>query len=483
MKKFSEEEKRRRARREKIIEGGTDPYPSRSPAITHRSRELLDSWEESTRIEGSVAGRVMLYRSFGKIVFFHIQDYAGRIQIFASKEENAGDWSLIKSLDAGDIVWIKGHLFKTKTGETTLRTAEFRLLSKSLSPLPEKFHGLKDDELRQRRRYLDLIANEETRHVFQERSRTIWSIRSFLHERGYLEVETPLLQPLPGGAAAEPFVTHHNTLEIDLYLRIAPELYLKRLLVGGFPKIFEIGRNFRNEGISTRHNPEFTMLELYEAYGDLDTIMQLTEELIRRLYDEIKKPLKPFVRKSYGELMKEKAGIDIFQATEGDLDKLLLEKKPPEEYGYWDKVEVIFDRFVEESLTEPVFVTRFPQAISPFAKRNPENENEVERFELYIRSMEIANAFTELNDPVDQRERLEARVNDQPHVRIDEDFLLALETGMPPAGGLGIGIDRLLMLLLGKESIREVILFPVQRPVQKLVQRPVQRPASPSSPE
>jgi lysyl-tRNA synthetase class 2 len=432
----------------------------------------------------------------GKSAFLHLFDGEAKLQIYIRKDiipEN--DFHVFKSLDIGDIIGAEGKLFRTKTNELTVLVSHLTFLTKSLHPLPEKWHGLQDKELRYRQRYLDLIVNENTRKIFNLRSLIIQHIRMFFYERGYLEVETPMMHSIPGGASAKPFITKHNALSIDLYLRIAPELYLKRLLVGGMEKIFEVNRNFRNEGISQKHNPEFTMLEFYEhpeftmlefyeLYKDFNDYMKMTEDLIEMLNEKFLKDhiiqyegknismKPPFKRVKYMDLLCEKSGISLDDAwNEDKLKEFIRENIPEEEMPptYGKMLDLVFDHYVEPSLQEPTFVMYYPKAISPLSKRSRLDDRETERFELFIAGMEMANGFSELNDPVDQRNRFQAQVNDrergdQEAQLIDEDFLTALEYGMGPAAGEGMGIDRLIMLYSGTNSIKEVILFPLLRP-------------------
>jgi len=440
-------------------------------------------------VEVSVAGRVITLRPMGKALFAHLQDATGKLQIYLRQdivgEESFRDFEEL--VDPGDILGVKGRLFRTNTGELTVEVKEWVLLAKSLHPLPEKWHGLKDVEVRYRQRYLDLIANEHARRVFFLRSRLISEIRRFLDSKGFLEVETPILQPIASGANAKPFITYHNYLEQNLYLRIAPELYLKRLIVGGINRVYELGKNFRNEGVDTTHNPEFTMLEFYCAYWDYRDLMAFTEELFSYLLNQLVGGLKityqgreldftpPFKRYRYFELLEEKTGKDkdfFLRDVEG-LRKLAKEVGVPkaETLTHAKLIDKVFDLLVEDELWGPCFVIDFPKLLSPLAKTHREDQDLVERFELFVAGKEIANAYTELNDPVEQKERFleqlkEKEMGDEEAMSMDEDFIRALEYGMPPTAGEGIGIDRLVMLLADVDSIREVILFPALR--QKL---------------
>jgi lysyl-tRNA synthetase class 2 len=390
---------------------------------------------------------------------------------------------IFNKLDIGDIIGIEGNLFRTKTGELTVKVVKFEILTKSLLPLPEKFHGLKDKELRYRKRYLDLIVNEDVKKTFETRIKIIKEIRNFLDERGFLEVETPMLHPIPGGAKAKPFITHHNTLDMDLYLRIAPELYLKRLLVAGFEKVYEINRNFRNEGISIKHNPEFTMLELYAAYEDYTYVMQIMEDMVVYLADKILKTRvieyqgekidlnPPWKRISMKDAIKEYASIDIENISDEDIIKLLEQKEEVvirKGITRGELIALLFEEFVESKLIQPVFITDFPVEISPLSKKSRSNPAVTERFEPYIYGREIGNGFSELNDAIDQEQRFKKQIEMDTHGEvakvIDYDFIEALKYGMPPAGGLGVGIDRLVMLFTDSPSIRDVILFPLLRP-------------------
>jgi len=432
-----------------------------------------------------LAGRIVSLRSFGKVAFFTIQDSSGRIQVFAERDTLGQEaYSSFKKFDIGDIVGAAGRLFRTKTGELTVHADAVRLLTKSMRPLPEKYHGLKDVETRYRQRYVDLIVTPKAVEIFKARTLIIRELRAFLDEAGFMEVETPMMQAIPGGATAKPFVTHHNALDMSLYMRIAPELYLKRLLVGGFEKVYEVGRNFRNEGVSTRHNPEFTMCEFYWAFARYTDLMDLTERLFGRLAravtggDVVEYQGQPinlgpgWARLTFHESLEKIGGIDPLVYNDFDAAKALAEKSGEkvlkgEKLG---KVQAkLFDIFVEPKLIQPHFIYHYPTEISPLSRRNSEDATLTDRFELFITGREMGNAFSELNDPVDQRLRFEEQVrekeagDDEAH-RMDDDYVRALEYGMPPAAGEGIGIDRLVMLLTDQASIREVILFPLLRP-------------------
>lgn len=469
-----------------IIQSGVDPYPTYYE-VTHKAAEIKENFEnlEKKKTKIKVAGRLMLIRMHGKAGFAHIKDETGMIQIYVRLDFVGEDkFNLFKKVDIGDIIGVGGDVFMTHTGEITIKVEDFTLLAKSLLPLPEKWHGLQDIETRYRQRYLDLIMNDKVKEDFRIRSRIIQLIRKFLTDRGFLEVETPMMQPVYGGAYARPFITHHNALDIDLYLRIAPELYLKRLIVGGFEKVFELNRNFRNEGISTRHNPEFTMLELYQAYADYNVMMNLCEDLINFVIKNIKGTLKieyqgmklnfekPWQRVKYIESIKEFTGIDFIKIKDAEEAKKEAEKIGIEIEGNmskWEIAQEIFEEKVEENLIQPTFVIDYPKELSPLAKEKKDNPEFVERFEPYIAGREIGNAFSELNDPQEQfrrfQEQMEKRKkgNMEAHP-MDEDYVTALEYGMPPTGGMGIGIDRLVMLLIDTPSIRDTILFPLLRP-------------------
>ncbi|MGP0580045.1 lysine--tRNA ligase [Paenibacillus peoriae] len=480
----------RRAKLDELRSLGIDPF-GRKYIRTAEAGVLLSKYDSLTKeeleeknIEVSIAGRIMAKRVMGKASFAHIQDLSGRIQIYVRQDTVPEfKYKAFGILDLGDIVGVKGVLFKTKTGETTIKVLDIEVLSKSLYPLPEKYHGLKDVELRYRQRYVDLVMNPEVQKTFITRSRIIQSMRRYLDSLGYLEVETPTLHSIAGGAAAKPFVTHHNALDMQLYMRIAIELHLKRLIVGGMEKVYEIGRVYRNEGISTRHNPEFTMIELYEAYADYKDIMQLTENMVAHIAQEVlgtqhiqyqgqEVDLTPQWRRvSMVDAVKEVTGVDFsVQMSNEEAHRLAKEHKvsvePHMTFGHI--LNAFFEQFVEETLIQPTFITGHPVEISPLAKKNEQDPRFTDRFELFVVAREHANAFTELNDPIDQRQRFEAQLlerehgNDEAH-EMDDDFIRALEYGMPPTGGLGIGIDRLVMLLTDAPSIRDVLLFPHMR--------------------
>ncbi len=466
---------------------GINPYLHRyhRTHTTQKAVAVLEQQEKglTKEKEVSIAGRVMAIRSMGKISFLDIRDGSGKIQLHLHKDRLDEDsLKLLKDIDIGDIIGVSGKLFRTKSGEPTVRVENFTLLTKSLQPLPEKWHGLGDIDKRYRQRYLDLIANTETKGIFQIRSQVITAIRQFLNQRGFIEVETPILQPSAGGALAQPFTTHHHALGQDFYLRIALELHLKRLIVGGFDKVYELGRTFRNEGISTKHNPEFTMLESYEAYADYKDVMNMVETMISKISqkvlgtDQIKfgdstinfKP--PWRRLELRQAVTEFSGIDFVQYPEADslrakMEAVGLDVDPQKNWARL--VDELISTFVEPQLIQPTFVMDYPVSMSPLAKTKPDNDRVVERFEAFAGGMEIANAFTELNDSLEQRKRFteqqKERKREDEVETVDEDFLLALEYGMPPTGGLGVGIDRLVMLLSDQQSIRDVILFPQLR--------------------
>ncbi|HCC4700787.1 TPA: lysine--tRNA ligase [Enterococcus faecium] len=480
----------RRQKMEQLREDGIDPFGKRFER-THNSEELHELFDPRTKEElaemgltASVAGRMMTRRGKGKTGFAHLQDREGQIQIYVRKDQ-VGDeaYEVFKHADLGDFFGVTGQIMKTDTGEVSIKASEITILSKALRPLPDKYHGLTNIEQRYRQRYLDLISNRESFDRFMKRSQIISEIRRYLDGNGYIEVETPVLHNEAGGAAARPFITHHNALDIDLYLRIALELHLKRLIVGGMEKVYEIGRVFRNEGIDTTHNPEFTMLEAYTAYTDFNDVMNLTEGIIRNAAEKVLGTAKitydgqavdlesDFKRIHMVDAIKEQTGVDFWQEMTLEEALALAEKhnvEVTEAMGVGHVINEFFETFVEETLTQPTFVYGHPVEVSPLAKKNPEDPRFTDRFELFIVGREFANAFTELNDPIDQRERFEAQEkerelgNDEAH-GVDEDFLEALEYGMPPTGGLGIGIDRLVMLLTDAQSIRDVLLFPTMK--------------------
>ena len=466
-----------------LREEGIDPFGTKYDK-RNMIGDLLKG-ESENGVEYKTAGRIMSFRRMGKNLFSHIEDETGRIQFYIRKDECGEEaYELAKKFAIGDFVGVTGTLFTTQTGELTLRAKEFQLISKSIRPLPEKFHGLTDVETRYRQRYVDLIMNREVKETFKTRIQIINKIRQVLVNKGFLEVETPILHPIVGGASAKPFETHHNALDMQLYLRIAPELYLKRLLVGGFDKVFELNRSFRNEGISTRHNPEFTMIELYQAYADYETMMDLSEELITTCAKEVlgttdieyngkQLKLENFERKHMVDFIKEVTGVDFWKEMTLDEAKAYAKEHHVEVAGHMSTVGHIINEFFEqkceEKVVQPTFVFGHPVEISPLAKRNAEDGRFTDRFELFIDAREYANAFSELNDPIDQKGRFEAQVeeakagNEEANAIVDYDFVEALEYGMPPAGGLGIGIDRLIMLLTGSASIRDVLFFPHMR--------------------
>lgn len=475
----------RRDKLKELQDAGTDPFCEVKYEKTHLAPDITEQYSELEGKTVRVAGRLMSKRGMGKVMFCDLADAAGKIQLFVKKDMLEEQYDAFKKLDIGDIIGAEGEVFKTKTEEVTIKVTSYTLLSKSLLPLPEKFHGLTDTDLRYRQRYVDLIMNREVKDAFVKRTQILKEIRNYLDSLGFMEVETPVLHTIAGGAAARPFITHHNTLDIDMYMRIALELHLKRLIVGGFEKVYEIGRVFRNEGISTRHNPEFTLIELYEAYTDYNGMMDLTENLIRHVahavlgtgeitYDGVELNLdKPFERISMKDAVKKYAGVD-FDAVETLEDAQALAKEHHVEFEphhlKGDILNLFFEQFAEEKLVQPTFLTGHPVEISPLAKRKADEPGYTERFELFINGREYANAFSELNDPIDQKERFLSQVakreaGDEEANMMDDDFITALEYGMPPTGGMGMGIDRLVMLLTGAASIRDVLLFPTMKPV------------------
>ena len=475
----------RRDKLKTLIEDGRNPYEEVKYERTHHSAPIKEAFEDYENKDVCLAGRMMSKREMGKASFCDILDQTGRIQCYVRVNEiGQEEYERFKKLDIGDIIGVKGFVFKTKKGEISIHVKELKLLSKSLLPLPEKWHGLKDMDLRYRQRYVDLIVNPEVRKTFENRSRIITSIRNYLDERGYMEVETPVLNTIAGGAAARPFITHHNTLDIDMYMRIATELHLKRLIVGGFEKVYEIGRLFRNEGMDVKHNPEFTTIELYEAYTDYEHIMNLTEDIMINAAIKVLGTTeftyqgkqinfaKPWARKTMAQAVKEVTGVDFDVNNTDELAREAAKKFGAEvkEDATWGEVLYqLFDENVEKTIVQPTFIIDHPVEVSPLAKRRKDDPRLTERFELFIVGSEFANAFSELNDPIDQRERFERQValrekGDEEAGMMDEDFINALMYGMPPTGGLGIGIDRFVMLLTDSYSIRDVLLFPTMKP-------------------
>lgn len=492
----AEEEQQKRSeilqiRRDKLSalqEEGKDPFQITTYARTAYADQIVEKFDEMEGRTVSIAGRIMSKRGMGKASFIDLRDSSGRVQSYVRQDHVGPEvYADFKKWDIGDIIGIEGEVFRTQKGEISVKADKAVLLSKSLLPLPEKWHGLKDTELRYRQRYVDLIVNPDVKDTFVKRSRIVSAIRSVLDRKGFLEVETPVLHMQAGGANARPFITHHNTLDLDMYLRIALELHLKRLIVGGFDKVYEIGRTFRNEGMDPRHNPEFTLLELYEAYTDYRGMMDITEELIRYCaqtvlgtnvirYGDVEIDLdKPFERLSMLDAVKKYSGVD-FRTVETLEQARALAKEHHIEYeerhGKGDILSLFFEEYCEEHLIQPVFITEHPVDISPLSKRKPDDPEYTERFELFILGREHANGFSELNDPIDQRARFEHQAalkaaGDEEATDVDEDFLTALEYGMPPTGGVGIGVDRLVMLLTNSVSIRDVLLFPAMKPLDK----------------
>ena len=490
-------------RRDKLAElqaAGQDPFTVTKYEVTHHSEEIKENFEQYEEKPVSVAGRLMSKRGMGKVVFADLQDGEGRIQLFVKIDE-VGEEALaaFKKLDIGDIVGVKGLVFRTKMGEISIRAKEIMLLSKSLRPLPEKFHGLKDQDLRYRQRYVDLMVNPEVKRNFVIRSKFIQYVRKYLDDMAYIEVETPVLNTIAGGASARPFVTHHNTLDIDMYMRIATELPLKRLIVGGMERVYEIGRIFRNEGMDPKHNPEFTTVELYQSYADFHDMMDIAEGILSGAAKDIlgtyevewmgeKIDLTPGWRRlSMVDAVKEYVGVD-FGAITDDAEAVAAAKAVGVELAdaaeptWGNALYACFDQKVEEKLIQPTFITMYPVEVSPLTKRSPEDPRLTERFELFICHSELANAYSELNDPIDQRDRFQKQVEqrergDDETEMMDEDFLLAMEYGMPPTGGMGIGIDRSVMLLTGTDTIRDVILFPTMKPLDAPAKK--EAPAAP----
>ena len=479
----------RRAKLKALEAKNIFPFKNKfAPAIgCGEARAKFEKGELAEHAQVSIAGRITAHREMGKSMFIDLRDQSGRIQIYAQKnaleEKMPGSWDIFTHLDLGDFIGATGTLFRTKTNEPSVKIESFTILSKALRPPPAKWHGLEDTEIRYRQRYLDLMANPEVKDVFLKRSEIIREIRNFLHARGFVEVETPMMQAIPGGAAAQPFKTHHNALGCDFYLRIALELYLKRLLVGGVDKVFEIGRNFRNEGLSRKHNPEFTMLEAYQAFGDYESMMELVESMVKHVSQKVLGTLKietkdaegkivksidlapNWKRAKYKDLVREKAGADWFEISPEARRQRAhdLGAEITKDYADFEVTGAVFEKLIEPTLIQPTFVTHLPKELVPLAKISPDDPSCVEVFECCINGQEIAPGYTEQNDPIEQRERLEHQAGGEQQ-KLDEDFLTALEHGMPPAGGIGIGIDRLCMMLLGQESIRDVILFPQLKP-------------------
>ena len=492
-----------RIRREKLTnlqDAGRDPFAITRYDVTHHSAEILAAGDELVGKEVSVAGRMMVKRIMGKASFCKIQDKQGVIQCYVARDDLGEEaYTEFKKMDIGDIIGVKGFVFRTKTGEITIHTKELTLLTKSLKPLPEKFHGLQDTDVRYRQRYLDLIVNPEVRDTFVKRSQILREIRRFLDDRGFMEVETPMLVPNAGGAAARPFETHYNALDVDVKLRISLELYLKRLIVGGLERVYEIGRVFRNEGVDTRHNPEFTLMELYQAYTDYNGMMDLTEDMFRHLakvvcgsttitYQGTEIDLgKPFERLTMIDAIKKYSGVDFDTVKTEEEAKTLAKAHNiafEERHSRGDIINLFFETYCEENLIQPVFIMDHPVEISPLTKKKPTDPTKVERFELFIYGREMCNAYSELNDPIDQRARFAAQdalaaAGDAEANHTDEDFLNALEIGMPPTGGIGYGIDRLVMLLTDSAAIRDVLLFPTMKPLDsdKKVEKRVEAPA------
>ncbi|MGI6561828.1 MAG: lysine--tRNA ligase [Clostridia bacterium] len=476
-----------RVRREKLLElqrTGKDPFEQVKYEVTAKSSEIIEEFETREGQTVSVAGRLMSKRGMGKVSFCDLHDRYGKIQLYIRMNDVGEEkYAEFKKYDIGDIVGVKGEVFKTQKGEISIKVSDIVMLSKSLQPLPEKWHGLKDTDLRYRQRYLDLLVNPEVKNIFVTRSRIIKEIRRFLDDREFLEVETPILNPIPGGAAARPFITHHNALDMDLYLRIAPELYLKRLIIGGMERVYEIGRMFRNEGISVKHNPEFTMMELYQAYADYHDMMKLTEDMVSTVaqkvlgtcqitYQGVSVDLTPpWRRLTMLDAVKEYGGIDFDKLSDPEEIKAALKDKGIEtegNIGWGEALALAFEELVEHHLIQPTFIYDYPIEISPLTKKKYSRPGLTERFEIFICGREYGNAYSELNDPIDQKERFDDQMRkrqagDEEANMEDKDYLLAMEYGLPPTGGLGIGIDRLVMLLTDSYSIRDVILFPTMR--------------------
>jgi len=487
--RMSEQEMQRRDKLKELQETGQDPFDVYKVEVTHNSKEIVENHEELAGVRIKTAGRLMRKRVQGKAGFSDIHDREGKLQLYI-KLDNVGEEKLkfFKTLDLGDWISVEGEVFITRTGEVSLQVFSFELIAKALKPLPDKWHGLQDTDLRYRQREVDLIVNPEVKDTMIKRTKIIREIRNYLDDRGYLEVETPILSSIAGGAAARPFLTHHNSLDINMYLRIATELYLKRLIVGGFEKVYDMGKNFRNEGVSYKHNPEFTMIELYEAYSDYNDMMDLTEELVSTVAQKVLGTMKinyqgtdidltpPWRRVTMAELVKEATGIDFDTITLEEAHESARKNHMKDDFKYdieltskGDILNAMFEKFCEDKLIQPTFVCDYPVEISPLTKKKRGNPEYTERFEGFIFGREICNAYSELNDPIVQRERFnqqagERERGDDEAYMIDEEFMSALETGMPPTGGLGIGVDRIVMFLTDAHSIRDVILFPTMKP-------------------
>jgi len=480
-----------KVRRDKLAqlqEEGENPFDVTTYNQEYHTAEIIEKFDEMEGMQVSIAGRLMSKRVMGKASFFDLRDREGKIQLYVTRDDMGEEvYKKFKKLDIGDLVGVTGEVFRTQKGEISVRTNGYTLLSKSLLPLPEKFHGLRDTDLRYRQRYVDLIMNPEVKRTFEIRSKVITGIRNYLDSRGYMEVDTPILNTIPGGATARPFITHHNTLDIDMYMRIAPELYLKRLIVGGFERVYEMGRQFRNEGMDVKHNPEFTTMEVYQAYTDYEGMMNLTEDMISTVAQEVlgttkvtfqgtEIDLSPgWARMTMIESIKKFAGVDFGETTTDEEAEAMAKSVGIEVEKGMKRGEIInlaFEEKVEDNLVQPTFIYEYPVEVSPLAKRYKDNPAFTERFEVFILGSEYGNAFSELNDPIDQKGRFMDQVakrekGDEEANMMDEDFVTALEYGMPPTGGLGIGIDRLVMLLTDSYSIRDVLLFPTMKPIEK----------------
>ncbi len=487
--KKSEQELLRREKLKELQDAGKDPFDVYKVEVTHNSKEIIENHEELAGVLIKTAGRLMRKRVQGKAGFSDIHDREGKLQLYI-KLDNVGEENLkfFKTLDLGDLISVEGEVFITRTGEVSLQVKDFQLIAKSLKPLPDKWHGLVDPDVRYRQREVDLLVNPEVRETMMKRSKIISEIRRYLDDKNYLEVETPILSPIAGGAAARPFQTHHNALDIDMYLRIATELYLKRLIVGGFEKVYDMGKNFRNEGIDFKHNPEFTMIELYEAYSDYNDMMDLTEDMVSKVAQKVNGSMivnyegteinltPPWRRVTMVDAVKEETGVDFSTITIDEAHEVAEKNHMQDDFKYdiahtsiGDVLNAMFERFCEDKLIQPTFIMDYPVEISPLTKKKRGNPAYAERFEGFIFGREICNAYSELNDPIVQRERFnqqakERDLGDDEAYLIDEEFMSALETGMPPTGGLGIGVDRIVMFLTDAHSIRDVILFPTMKP-------------------